>query len=187
MEQVSSEARGWKDLGHLDYDHDAVTDHVWQHKSVTEFLLDFGKGGSSSEFLGDLLVRVPGLEGTQTTCGVSRWPGVPGTVPGTRHGTAVLGGEEPAQLQRWSSGPVGCSASGGRKCGSRQGHPGSGALLQAQADPGAQAATSAPPDTDGSHSRNVPGCGRTVCWVTQLTTLFSLVGTYNGDLAVLLV
>lgn len=47
MEQVSSEARGWKDLGHLDCDHDAVADHAWQHKSVSEFLLDFGKGGSS--------------------------------------------------------------------------------------------------------------------------------------------
>lgn len=24
----------WQDLGHLDYDHDAVEDHVWQDKNL---------------------------------------------------------------------------------------------------------------------------------------------------------
>lgn len=48
MEQVSSEPRYWRDLGHLDYDHDAVEDHVWQQKSMTEFILYFEREGIPS-------------------------------------------------------------------------------------------------------------------------------------------
>lgn len=116
-------------------------------------------------------------------------------MPGTAHGTVDPWDEDPASLS-YGSGLQGLRAVLHQAAGDvdpDSATPGAEIFSKCRSTSvppvwwwrvrGARVTASTPPSTDGSTGRNVPGCGCTVCRVTQLAALFSLVGaSHNGVL-----